>query len=202
MQGWGVKTIAGLGMFAGWFLACAGDDIPPIEDELRGALAQNFGGASMETGSAGSGMGGRGGSSGSGTSGSSGSANAGSGNAGGGAAGDGGEPVGGGGGGVAECDAVPILQASCGLAGCHNEGAPNGGFGESGELAATYVDQPSKFCDAVIIDSANPEESLLYTKLFEDFPDGCGNSQMPLTGSFLTEEETECVLGWLQQFAQ
>jgi hypothetical protein len=25
MQGWGVKTIAGLGMFAGWFLACAGE---------------------------------------------------------------------------------------------------------------------------------------------------------------------------------
>ena len=206
MQGWGVKTIAGLGMFAGWFLACAGDDIPPIEDELRGALAQNFGGASMVVGSAGNAGSGTGGSGGSG-SGNAGSANnAGSGNAGGGAAGDGGEPVGGGGGGVdaPDCDAFPILQASCGIVGCHGEGSRVGEFGVSEDAIGEFVDRPSlaSACDSVFINSANPEESLIYTKLFMDFPMGCGTLQMPAAGDFLTDDEVQCVLGWLGRFAE
>jgi hypothetical protein len=206
MQGWGVKTIAGLGMFAGWFLACAGDDIPPVEDDLRGALAQNFGGASMETGSAGSagsGTGGRGGS-GSGNGGRAGSANnAGSGNAAGGAAGDGGEPVGGGGSGDF-CDAFPILQRSCGIVGnCHNEGAGQGTFAASEADVVDFVDRPSTkgtACDQVFINSSNAEESLIYTRLFGT--DCGGLLSMPLTGDPLTEEESDCVLSWLQQFEE
>jgi hypothetical protein len=199
MQGWGVKTIAGLGMFAGWFLACAGDDTPPVEDDLRGALAQNFGGASMQAGSAGSGSGGRGGS----ASGSSGSANAGSGNAGGGAAGDGGEPVGGGGsgGGGDFCDAFPILQRSCGLPGCHAAGVSQGEFAASEDDVVDFVDLNSTrgaMCGS-FINSSNPEDSIIYSRLFEA---GCGNLSMPLTGEPLTEEESDCVLSWLQQFAE
>jgi hypothetical protein len=205
MQGWGVKTIAGLGMFAGWFLACAGDDIPPIEDELRGALAANFGGASMVVGSAGSsgsGTGGRGGS-GSGTSGNSGSANT-SGSSGGGAAGSGSEPVGGGGSGDF-CDAYPIIEGSCALggSGCHGEGSGQGAFavGEDGVL--DFVDRPStkgNACDQLFIDSTNPEDSLIYTRLFA--ADCGGTLQMPAAGDLLTEEQSDCVLSWLQQFAE
>jgi hypothetical protein len=203
MQGWGVKTIAGLGMFAGWFLACAGDDIPPVEDDLRGALAQNFGGASMQTGSSGSGTGGRAGS-GSGNGGRAGSANnAGSGDPGGGAAGDGGEPIGGGGsaGGGGVCDAFPILQRSCGLPGCHAAGVSQGEFAASEDGVVDFVDQTSTrgaMCGS-FINSSNPEESLIYSRLFEA---GCGNLSMPLTGDPLTAEESDCVLSWLQQFAE
>lgn len=206
MQGWGVNMVAGLGIFAGWFLACAGQDIPPIDDDLRGAIAQGFGGADTQMGSAGAsgagnaGRGGSGSGSGGSGSGSAGSANNAGSNAGGGAGGGGSGPVGGGG--EPECDAFPILARSCGLAGCHGEGAPPGEFAGSEALAASYLDQESQYCNELIINSARPEESLLYTKLFADFPSGCGNSQMPLAGAFLTDEESECVLGWLQQFAQ
>jgi hypothetical protein len=205
MQGWGVKTIAGLGMFAGWFLACAGDDIPPIEDDLRGALAQEFGGApSASAGSGGSGTGGRGGS-GSGTSGS--ANNAGSGDPGGGAAGDGGEPVGGGGSGgdlpAPGCDAFPILLSSCSISsGCHAEGSGQGAFAVDEEGVVDFVDQASTkgACDQLFIDSANPEESLIYTRLFGT---ECGGTlRMPAAGDFLTDEESDCVLSWLQQFAE
>jgi hypothetical protein len=206
MQGWGVKTIAGLGMFAGWFLACAGDDTPPVEDSLRGALATSFGGADTQmgsAGSAGSGAGGRGGSGSSG-SGNAGSANAGSSSAG--AAGDGGGPVGGGGsgGGGDFCNAFPILASSCGIVGnCHNEGAGQGAFAASEDDVLDYVDRPSTkgaACDQVFINSSNPEESLIYTRLFGT--DCGGTLQMPAAGDFLTEEESDCVLSWLQQFSE
>ena len=52
----------------------------------------------------------------------------------------------------------------------------------------------------LFIDSSNPEESLIYTRLFAG--DCGGNLPMPLTGDPLTDEESECVLSWLQQFAQ
>jgi hypothetical protein len=207
MQGWGVKTIAGLGMFAGWFLACAGDDIPPIEDDLRGALAQSFGGApAASAGSGGSGTGGRGGS-GSGGSGTSGSANnGGSGDPGGGAAGDGGGPVGGGGsgGGADVCAAFPILARSCAVSSnCHGDGSNQGAFAVEEADVVDFVDRPStkgNACDQVFIDSSNPEESLIYTRLFAG--DCGGNLPMPLSGNELTAEESECVLDWLGQFAE
>ena len=35
MHGWGVGTMAGVGVLAAWFVACAGETIPPIDDDLR-----------------------------------------------------------------------------------------------------------------------------------------------------------------------
>jgi hypothetical protein len=154
-------------------------------------------------GSSGSGTGGRGGS-GSGTSGNSGSANT-SGSSGGGAAGSGSEPVGGGGGSGDFCNAYPIIEGSCALggSGCHGAGSGQGAFavGEDGVLE--FVDKPStkgNACDQLFIDSTNPEDSLIYTRLFA--ADCGGTLQMPAAGDLLTEEESECVLSWLQQFAE
>jgi hypothetical protein len=197
-------------VFAGWFLACAGDDIPPIEDDLRGTIAAEFGGASMvasSAGSAGSGTGGRGGSGSSG-SGNSGSANAGSGNSGGGAAGDGGEPVGGGGGSdlpAPGCDGFSIIAMSCALggSGCHGTGSGQGAFAVDEDGVLEFVDKPStkgNACNQVFIDSTNPEDSLIYTRLFA--ADCGGTLQMPAAGDLLTEEQSDCVLSWLQQFAE
>lgn len=203
MQGWGVNMVASLGVLAGWFLACAGQDIPPIDDDLRGALGQEFGGAAGQTGTAGA----AGASGGSGNAGSAnaGSANAGSANAGGGAggAGGGGGPVGGGGGGEV-CDAFnTILLERCGTAGCHSEGVGQGAFAASEDVVEDFIDAPSTkgaACDQVFIDSTNPEDSLIYTRLFGT--DCGGLLAMPLSGDPLTEEESDCVLSWLQQFAR
>ena len=76
-----------------------------------------------------------------------------------------------------------------------------GEFAASEDDILEFVDLPSTkgaSCDGVFIDSADPANSLIYTRLFEA---GCGNLSMPLTGDPLTEEESDCVLSWLQQFA-
>src|SRR6187431_1044433 len=43
-QGWGKSTIA-FGVLAAWFIACAGEDIPPVDNTLRSDLDENYGGA-------------------------------------------------------------------------------------------------------------------------------------------------------------
>ncbi len=197
-QGWGVETIAGFGILAAWFVACAGGDIPPVDDDLRGALVSNFGGqdGQLSGGAAGAGGDGGDGGSASGAAGAGGDGGSASGAAGAGGAGS----VGGGN----ECDAFnTILVDSCGSAGCHGANSPQGAFAVDEQGVLDFVDQPSTYdtCDGLFIDSVNPEESLLYTKLDEDFPAGCGNLQMPLTGDLLDDTQKECVLDWLGQFA-
>jgi hypothetical protein len=204
-QGWGVETIAGFGILAAWFVACAGGDIPPIDNELRGALIESFGGQDGQMpggGAAGAGGDGESGAAGAGGDGGAGDGGAASGAAG---AGGGGNPGGAGSvGGGDECDAFnTILLDSCGSAGCHGANSPQGAFAVDEASVLDFVDQPSTYdtCDGLFIDSANPEDSLLYTKLDEDIPPGCGNLQMPLTGDLLDDTQKDCVLDWLGQFA-
>lgn len=197
--------MAGFGMLAAWFVACAGEDIPPIDNDLRGALADGYGGAA-QVGSGGGAGGAGSGNAGSGNAGSAnaGSANAGSGNPGGGAGG--GEPVGNagsGGGGV--CDAYEdIFVAKCGNAGCHNDGSINGAFaGEAPPLAADLVNSVSSRGDAcgVLVDPAALEESLILTMVTgEADPSACFPALMPLGGDNLTPDEIACIEDWLTQF--
>jgi hypothetical protein len=198
-QRWRAGTIGGIGILAAWFVACAGEDIPPIDNELRGALVENFGGQDGQM--AGGGAAGAGGDDSGGAAG----AGAAPANPSGGAAGAGGStPVDGkSSGSGAVCDAFnTILQERCGSAGCHGPGSSQGAFGVSEAAVADFVNEPSTFsdCDGVFIDTANPEDSLIYTKLTMDFAPGCGNLQMPANGDFLTPDETACVLSWLGQF--
>src|SRR3954468_5551791 len=55
-QRWGVGTMAygSIGALAVWFVACAGGDTPPVDNELRGALATGYGGE-VQRGAAGTG---------------------------------------------------------------------------------------------------------------------------------------------------
>lgn len=198
MHGWGLGTMAGVGVLAAWFVACAGETIPTIDDDLRQDIEDVYdegaGGQVGNAGNAGRPSGGAAGAAGAG------------GPSGGGAAGaGGGEPVGGGGGDEL-CDAYnTVLVPSCGLAGCHNETSTQGAFAVEGEEDAItdFVDRASTFdtCDLVFIDSSDPTQSLLQRRTEEDNTPGCGLvGRMPL-GAQLSAEDQACLNEWLTQFA-
>jgi hypothetical protein len=111
----------------------------------------------------------------------------------------GGAPVAGG----PPCDAVEtVFLASCATSvACHAEGAFYGDFAVSEESALEYLNvvSPRGAACGLWINSANPERSMIYTKLTGASAE-CGQ-RMPLQGDFLTEEQSACVLSWLQQFA-
>jgi hypothetical protein len=197
--------MAGVGVLAAWFVACAGETIPTIDDDLRQDVEDVYGdeGGGGQQGNAGSAAvpgGGAAGAAGAG-------GNEPSGGAGAGGAG-GGEPVGGGGGGGGGdvCDAYnTIIVPSCGLAGCHNEGSSQGAFAVDGEEAGitAFVDRASTFdtCDLVFIDSNDPTQSLLQRRTEEDTIEGCGLvGRMPL-GDQLSAADQACLNEWLTQFA-
>lgn len=105
----------------------------------------------------------------------------------------------------AECMDVPtrIFAASCGDgAGCHGAGSP------WTDLVSDLPNLPERLRDkpafAVgcngdpIIDSANPEASVLTRSLTED--DRCTFTTMPVSGT-LTADEVRCVTEWAQAVA-
>lgn len=213
-QRWGLSKVTGgcFGVLAAWFVACSGSDIPAVDDELRTDLANSYP-DDEATGSAGTASAGEAGSAGAGGGGgaepSGGGAAGAGGNDGAGAGAGGGAPVAGASGsgntgGNDRCDAPgTILVSRCGSAGCHNDGSPLGGFGvDDPAVLADFVGAPSNYpdCSSPIIDAADPENSLIYIKLQEDFPFECGNLQMPANGEFLTPDEEACVLDWLGGF--
>lgn len=56
MHGWGLGTMAGVGVLAAWFVACAGETIPTIDDDLRQDIENVYDeGAGGQVGNAGSG---------------------------------------------------------------------------------------------------------------------------------------------------
>jgi len=203
MQKWRMSTMACVGVLAAWFVACAGEDIPPIDDELRADVEEKYGdGAGGQLGSAGAGGSGatpRGGSSGAAGSGG-GQSQAGGGAAGASVVGGGGTLV------VNDCDAFgTIIVARCGQPTCHNSGSAQGDFARGDEqVIFDYVDRPSTVstCDGRFIDSRNTDDSLLLTKTASPIPQGCGNLQMPLSGALLTDDQTACLQEWLTQFAE
>ena len=204
MHGWGFGTLAGVGVLAVWFVACAGEDIPPIDEELRGNIETVYGDEGGQLGTAGSASAGSGG-----AAGAAGAAGAGDEPSGGGAAGAGGRPpvVGGGGSGNAGvCDAYnDIIVPSCGIPGCHNAGSSQGAFAIEGDETAitAFIDKPStRGCPEKFINTTNIDQSLIYTRTTPDFPQECGILQMPLQGDLLTPDQQACLQDWLSQFAQ
>ncbi|HKO93925.1 MAG TPA: hypothetical protein VJU61_22380 [Polyangiaceae bacterium] len=102
------------------------------------------------------------------------------------------------------CDApTKVLTASCGNGSCHsNPGATIGDFAVGPVEAASFVDVVSvrdASCGR-IIDSRDYSKSLLLTKITGGFPaPNCGG-RMPIGSFIITEEQTECLASWLQQF--
>jgi hypothetical protein len=216
-QGWRAGTIGSFGILAAWFVACAGEDTPPVSDELRGALATGFGGEYGQTGSNGGAAGaGGGGSQGPAprpnNGGRGGSANVAGSAAG--AAGSGGDdppaPVGGAGagnGGGNVCDAYQtVFLQKCTGSNCHEEGSINGVFaGDNPPAAADLVNQASSRGEpcGVLVDPDDTSNSLILLMVegTQD-PFACFPLSMPLGANDpLTPDELECVEDWLTQFA-
>jgi hypothetical protein len=200
-QGWRAGTIGGFGILAAWFLACAGEDTPPVDDVLRGALVQNFGGQDGQLGVAGAAGGDLGGA-------------AGSGGGGGGTpppsrggSGGSGSPVGGGGSGSGNADVCnayeTIFIRSCVGSNCHEDGSINGAFaGDNPPLAADLVDVVSSRGEecGVLVDSRDSANSLILQMVAGTQGGSCFPVQMPLSGDNLTPDELDCVEDWLTQF--
>jgi hypothetical protein len=118
----------------------------------------------------------------------------------------------GGPGGSGPCDAPStVFQTSCATTGCHNASSMMGALDLS--VADPFpalkdkTGDPAGECSAqLLIDSANPENSLMYTKMFRsDDPQesamfaGCG---LPMPFPFGpepgTESQRDCVLSWIK----
>jgi hypothetical protein len=88
-----------------------------------------------------------------------------------------------------------VFAPSCGDTGCHGAVAPQQGLDlVSADLASRVVGVSGKACVAVLADPANPEGSLLYSKLLP--APGCG-AQMPLARPPISAEDAACVLAWI-----
>jgi hypothetical protein len=88
-----------------------------------------------------------------------------------------------------------IFAGSCGGTGCHSAvGAQQGLDLVSPGVASRVVGVAAKQCLQVLADPANPEQSLMYTKLLTR-PD-CG-AQMPLARPPLSSKDVACVRDWI-----
>jgi hypothetical protein len=99
---------------------------------------------------------------------------------------------------------VPLMNKSCNVLGCHSASRPAGGL----DLTEAAITQPASLVDKInagdptgcqasmfkLIDSREPEKSLIYRKLTPPAP--CGAS-MPV-GPALAATETACVLRWIK----
>jgi hypothetical protein len=103
------------------------------------------------------------------------------------------------------CDAVAdVFRFKCGPS-CHqNEGFTSGDFAVGPEEARAYIDRVSIHganC-GLVINSRDPQNSLILTKITGDFPGlNCG-SQMPVGSFEINDDEIDCISDWLEQFAR
>ena len=197
----------GILILAAGYVACAGGDTPPVDSDLRDGLAENYGGAGSQMGSAGASGAGTGGNA---AGGNAGSANAGSSNAAGGAAGSGGSggsaPIGGSGPGLGNaCDAyTTIFLVQCSGSSCHGDGSDNGVFaGAQAPTPGELVDVTSENGEecGVLVDSGNIEESVILTMLNATQNSACSQVGMPLGGTDLDDAELDCVTEYLTALA-
>jgi hypothetical protein len=109
---------------------------------------------------------------------------------------------GGSGGGMVQCN-IPVadvpeqlIRGSCATSSCHDASNPAGELDLSpAGIEERLIDKASTQCPAeVLVDSANPENSLMLEKVSSAMP-GCGD-RMPFGGS-LPPEEIACVREWI-----
>jgi hypothetical protein len=91
-----------------------------------------------------------------------------------------------------------ILAPRCATANCHDAKFKAGflDLTPDADLRARLVDVPAKGpgCNGKLVDSAHPEQSLLYTKCTASPP--CG-TEMPQTGQSLDQDELDAMLAWV-----
>lgn len=102
------------------------------------------------------------------------------------------------------CDApTKVLVASCGNGSCHNNPrATIGDFAVDSQRAYEFVDRVSRrHADCgKIIDTSDYSKSLLLTKITGDFESPRCGERMPVGSFLITQEQIDCLAGWLQQF--
>jgi hypothetical protein len=88
-----------------------------------------------------------------------------------------------------------IFVPTCGGTGCHSAMAPQQDLDlVSPGVASRVVGVQAKQCLQVLVDPQNPEQSLMYQKLFTK--PACG-AQMPLARPALSSSDVACVLAWI-----
>jgi hypothetical protein len=98
---------------------------------------------------------------------------------------------------ASSCDGFALLAANCGTSGCHGEGSNLEDFAASEAAARAFIDKPGTLActgQGLVIDTENPEDSLMVRKLSDDAP--CGQ-QMPISGEPLSAAEVECIEDWI-----
>ncbi len=89
-----------------------------------------------------------------------------------------------------------IFVPSCGGTGCHSAVGPQQGLDlVSPGVASRVVGVAAKQCLQLLADPANPEQSVMYTKLL--IRPECGTAQMPLARPPLSGTDVACVLAWI-----
>lgn len=103
-------------------------------------------------------------------------------------------------GGTDNCGDVPatIIGPRCATANCHDSDMPLNNLDLTPDegLADRLIGVAGDMCPGDLVDAANPEASLMYTKVL--VTTSCG-IQMPQTGEKLTAEEEQCMLEWIQE---
>ena len=92
-----------------------------------------------------------------------------------------------------------LIAGRC-VTACHEAGGQYPSLNLQGnDYAAALIDSPTNKseCDPTLrlINSENPVESLMFTKVTADFP--CGR-RMPFVGRTLDEAEADCMLEWVE----
>jgi hypothetical protein len=91
-----------------------------------------------------------------------------------------------------------VFTPKCAISGCHTKAdAPaSGGLDlESADIGSRTRDVKSKGGAPLLINTASPDQSALYTKLKSPAPFG---ARMPLGGMQLAQSELDCVLTWVK----
>jgi hypothetical protein len=103
------------------------------------------------------------------------------------------------------CDAVAdVFRYKCGPS-CHqNVNFDSGDFAIGPDEARAYIDRVSAKGErcGVYINSSEPQDSLILTKITGDFPTPNCGAQMPVGSFEITDEEIDCISDWLEQFAR
>lgn len=88
-----------------------------------------------------------------------------------------------------------LITDRCAIPGCHVPERTSPDLTLEGRVERIR-DVEAATCDGLLVDTANPEASLMYTKCAEPDPE-CGN-QMPLSGPRLDDEDLACILAWIE----
>jgi hypothetical protein len=195
-------------LVCGAFVACAGGDTPPLDDELGDAISQTYGNGAVAGGAGPTGSAGRAGGVAAPAGGRSGSGSGSGGQAPTGGAGGSGNPTASGGAGgtptgedpppsSGTCDGFAVLKLRCDGPNCHGDGGL-GNFAATEEDARAFVGVSGTIScssEGPLLDPENPRQSVIIQKVLGTAT--CG-AEMPLgAGGPLTDEQVSCLEDWI-----